>query len=88
MVKWELVSFINRSRQRRKILLALRSPATPSKLSKETGMYLTHVSRALRELTEKGLAECLTPKERVEKYYRITALGENVLKKINEMKKG
>lgn len=86
MVKWELVSFINRSQQRRKILLALRKPATPSKLSKETGMYLTHVSRALRELTEKGLVDCLTPKERVEKYYRISNLGRAVLNKIINMK--
>ncbi len=86
MVKWELVSFVNRSQQRKKILSALEKPITPSQLSKETGLYLTHVSRALKELTEKGLAECLTPKERVEKYYRITALGKNVLNKIKEMK--
>ncbi len=86
MVKWELVSFVNRSQQRRKILSALEKPITPSQLSKSTGLYLTHVSRALKELTEKGLVECLTPKERVEKYYRITALGKNVLNKIKEMK--
>lgn len=86
MVKWELVSFVNRSQQRKKILSALEKPITPSQLSKATGLYLTHVSRALKELTEKGLVECLTPKERVEKYYRITALGRNVLNKIKEMK--
>ncbi len=85
MPKWELVSFVNRSQQRKKILLVLRKPITPSQLAEATGMYLTHVSRALGELTEKNLAECLTPEERVEKYYRISALGRSVLDKIKEM---
>ncbi len=87
MPKWELVSFVNRSQQRKKIMLVLREPITPSQLAKTTGMYLTHVSRALGELTEKHLAECLTPEERVEKYYRISALGRSVLDKIKEMNK-
>lgn len=86
MVRWELVSFVNRSHQRKKILSALQKPITPSQLSRATGLYLTHVSRALKELADKGLVECLTPKERVEKYYRTTALGRSVLTKIKEMK--
>lgn len=84
MTKWELISFVNRSSQRKKILSVLQKPITPSQLSKKTSMYLTHVSRTLGELVDKGLVECLTPNERIEKYYRITTLGRNVLKQIND----
>jgi len=85
MIKWELISFVNRSDQRKKILSALQEPITPSQLAKATGMYPTHVSRALKELTEKKLVECLTPNERVEKYYRATALGKKSLKDVGKL---
>jgi predicted transcriptional regulator len=86
MVRWELVSFISRSEQRKKILSVLIEPITPSDISKKTGLYPTHVSRALREFSEKGLVECLTPKERMGKFYHITSLGKEILKQINKMK--
>jgi len=87
MVRWDLVSFIARSEQRKKILSVLTEPITPSDISKKTGLYPTHVSRALGEFIEKGLVECLTPKERVGKLYRITKLGKEILKQMDKMKK-
>lgn len=87
MIRWDLVSFIRRSSQRKKILEILDKHTTPSQISDKTDMYLTHVSRALRELTDKGLVECLTPKERVEKYYRITKLGRSVVNYIRKIEK-
>jgi DNA-binding MarR family transcriptional regulator len=87
MVRWDLVSFVSRSEQRKKILSVLSEPITPSEIAKKTGLYSTHVSRTLSEFTKKGLAECLTPKERVGKFYRITRLGKEALKKVNNMKK-
>jgi predicted transcriptional regulator len=85
MVRWDLISFVKRSSQRKKILEALQEPTTPSHLARKTGLYLTHVSRTLRELVDKELVECLTPKETMEKYYRITKLGRNVLQKIDNL---
>lgn len=86
MVRWELVSFVSRSEHRKKILSILQKPITPSDIANKTGFYLTHVSRALRELQEKKLVECLTPKERVGKYYKITRLGREILKEIENIK--
>ena len=86
MVRWDLVSFISRSKQRKKILSVLLEPITPTEIAKKTGLYPTHVSRALREFTEKGLVKCLTPKERVGKLYRITKKGKDVLKNIENIK--
>jgi len=87
MVRWELVSFVSRSEQRKKILSVLIEPITPSDIAKKTSLYSTHVSRALKEFIEKGLVECLTPKERIGKFYQITKLGKEVLKQIDKMKK-
>jgi predicted transcriptional regulator len=87
MVRWELISFVKRSSQRKKILDVLNEPSTPTQVAKKTNMYLTHVSRTLRELSEKDLVVCLTPKERVEKYYKITKLGKGVLNQVAQIEK-
>jgi predicted transcriptional regulator len=87
MVRWELISFVKRSSQRKKILEVLNGPSTPTQISKRTNMYLTHVSRTLRELAKKGLIESLTPNERVEKYYKITKLGKDILNQVNRIEK-
>jgi predicted transcriptional regulator len=87
MVRWELISFVKRSSQRKKILEVLNEPSTPTQVAKKTNMYLTHVSRALRELKEKSLIESLTPNERVEKYYKITKLGRGILNQVNRIEK-
>jgi predicted transcriptional regulator len=84
MVRWDLISFVSRSKQRKKILSSLTEPMTPSKIAEKTGLYPTHVSRALKEFSEKSLVECLTPEERVGKIYRITKLGKDVLKYLKE----
>lgn len=87
MVRWELISFVKRSSQRKKILEVLNNPSTPTEIAKKTNMYLTHVSRTLKELADKDLIECLTPKERVEKYYKITRLGKGILNQVKEVEK-
>ena len=86
MVRWDLVSFVSRSKQRKKILSMLLKPTTPSEIARKTGLYPTHVSRALREFIEKGLVKCLTPKERVGRLYRITKKGKDILKNIENIK--
>jgi len=65
----------------------LDHPVTPSEIAKGSDLYLTHVSRALREFQDKGLVECLTPKTRVGKLYRITKLGEKILKEVEKLNK-
>ncbi|MBI2005157.1 MAG: ArsR family transcriptional regulator [Candidatus Aenigmarchaeota archaeon] len=86
MVKWDLVSFVSRSKQRKQILPLLREPITPSVVAKKSGLYSTHVSRALKEFKKKKLIECLTPHERVGKLYKITKLGLEVLKELQKLK--
>jgi predicted transcriptional regulator len=77
-----MVSFA-KSRARKACLLSLETgPKTPSAMASSAGMNLSHISRALRELCEKSLVECLTPKRTKNKIYRITPTGLEVVKKL------
>ena len=81
---WEDYSFIVRGKQRRKIISRLGTPKTPTELKKETKFSLTNVSRTLVLFEKKGLAKCLTPKEKVGRVYTLTDKGERVRKLISE----
>ena len=55
-------------------------------IEKETGMYKSHVSRALKELKDIKVAECTNPWDRSYKFYRLTSEGKKLLKKAEELK--
>lgn len=83
---WELLSFMQ-GRVRRLSLEALeKGPRTPSSISKTSGENLSHISRALSELTEKGLAECMTPGQSKNRIYQITENGKQVLRELHKIK--
>ncbi|MDD1685638.1 MarR family transcriptional regulator [Methanoregula sp.] len=76
---FDLVSFVGRGRVRKKVLKALIKLNSPTELAKELDIERSTISRAINELTEKGLVECLTPDERMGRYYRTTDLGKKIL---------
>jgi predicted transcriptional regulator len=84
---WRLVSFIGRSKQRKKILELVQNPTTPKRIARKLDIHLAHISRTLKEFREHGLVECLTPEERMERYYRITKLGKKVLSQMEKIEK-
>ena len=85
---WETVSYVFSSELRLKTLLELnRSKYTPKQLSISLKQPISHVSKALKELTIKGLVECLTPTRKKARLYSITKLGNQVLGEINELTK-
>ena len=75
---FDLVSFVGRGRTRRQVLKTLNKPNSPTDLAKQADLQLM-ISRVMLELTEKGLVECLTPNERMGRYYRITETGKKVV---------
>jgi DNA-binding PadR family transcriptional regulator len=82
---WELISFAQ-GRIRRLCLESLAlSPKTPSAIAKASGESLPHISRALKELSERDLVECLTPNLPKNRIYRITDKGKDILSKLKEM---
>ncbi len=79
----DLISFVQMSSYREKILTDLMEKIkTPSKLSKSTGIKMSHISTVLKELKDKNLIECLNPNKRQGRLYTTTKLGKKVLKYI------
>jgi len=81
------ISFVKRGKNRKEVFLALDKPMIPSELvikiyGKSSNTSFNIVSRALAELTEKGLVEILNPEERTGRIYRRTKFGERVCKEI------
>lgn len=82
----EMAGFILRSEYRRKVFQILKNPTMPSKIAKETGIRLTHITRELRFLKEKKLIECLNPKEKTGRLYRLTQKGEKLMIRMKKEK--
>jgi predicted transcriptional regulator len=82
---WDDVSFVIRSKTRTLVLSQLESEKTPTILSQRLHMSLPNISRALGDLTEKGLVENMTPKARVGKIFVASKRGRLVLEKIRKM---
>ena len=55
-----------------------------SDIAHETSRSTQNISRALKELQEKGLIECLTPEKTTWKKYVLTDLGKEILKKLEK----
>ncbi len=83
----ELISFVLRAKNRKKILFLLaKGNSYSGKIVKETKMYKSHVSRTLAELENKELIFCENPKDRSYRFYSLTKLGKQILKEIKKLK--
>lgn len=79
---YELISFVSRGKIRRVVLSNLVKPRTPTELSHIIKTHRSTTSRTILSLVSKGLVKCITPKERMGRFYEITDLGKKVLEKI------
>lgn len=81
--KYGLKSFILRSKNRQAVLKKLSEKEhTATELVKLTRMYKSHISRTLKELKQEKLVECLNPKDREYKFYKITIKGKKIIKEV------
>ena len=78
---WSDFSFVASSGYREKVLRSLaEQPKLPKQLALDTNYRIVHVSRALRELRERGLVVCLTPETKARgRVYGITASGSAII---------
>lgn len=79
---YNLISFVSRGKVRIKVLKNLLEPHTPTELSQIINTHRSTTSRAILALEEKGLVECITPNEKMGRYYQTSQKGIEVLKKI------
>jgi len=82
MINVYKLSFVKRSKERKKVLSALSKPMFPKEIDNEVKLGFNRVSRALKELTEEGLVECLTPENKRGRIYKRTKQGENLIKEL------
>lgn len=83
---YNLISFVSRGKVRSKVLKNLLDPHTPTELSQMIKTHRSTTSRAILALEKKGLVECLTPEEKMGRYYQTSQKGIEILKKIKEIK--
>ncbi len=84
---YELVSFVNRGKIRKGTLIELRRPHTPTELADILMAHRSSVSRAVLALEKRGLVKCITPDEKVCRYYQISDEGSRVLAEIKNLEK-
>lgn len=83
-VMLNLTIFVSRSKVRIEVLNELSiGPNIATFLEKKINKNLSVISRALLELNEKKLVECLNPKDDRFRKYQITELGKKVLNEVN-----
>jgi DNA-binding MarR family transcriptional regulator len=56
----------------------------PSVLARELKLSRPNVSITLSELASKNLVECVNPKDKRGRLYKITKFGKQILKEINQ----
>jgi len=78
-MSWDEFGFVSASKYRKKIVKTLnKGPKTPKQIADDINLRMTHVSRALKELTQTGIAICLTPKRNKGKIYGLTEKGQKI----------
>lgn len=84
---WDAVSHVLSSKYRTMAVDALRKgPAQPTTIADESGVRITHISRALSETRERGVVQALvddaTKKGRL---YDLTDKGERVAEAVSDV---
>jgi len=78
-MEWSDYGYVVVSKYRKEIVLALLDhPKTPNQLSDQLRVNVSHVSRALRELTQKQIVSCLAPNRIKGRVYGLTGKGTKI----------
>ena len=80
---YDLISYVSRGKVRRAVISNLIKPHTPTELCSIIDTHRSTTSRTILALEKKGLVKCLTPNEKMGRYYETTSLGKKVLQKID-----
>lgn len=84
--EWDHYSYVVSSRYRVCVLNRLaRGPATPSQIASDADVRITHISRSLQELRDRGLADLLVSDDRKKgRVYGLTEDGRSAAELIEQ----
>ena len=79
------ISYVQISKYRTKTMKSLDGEVLmPSQIAKNSGIRTNHISKVLSELKAHDLVECINPEVRKGRLYRLTDIGEDVVKELKE----
>ena len=84
---WKKLSYVEMSKNRQETLRALANkdkPMTPTELSEELDIAFNSASRALRQLAEKDLVECINPDAPRFRRYKILDSGKEIYEELDK----
>lgn len=77
---WDDVGYVVSSKYRTAVLRVLSDgPATPTTIADESGLGITHISRALGRLQDRDVVELAVPEDQHKgRFYDLTEQGEEL----------
>jgi predicted transcriptional regulator len=85
--RWILYGYVLASTNKIKIIKLLgNQPMVPTQIEKTTGLSLSHISRLLGGLRQKGLVECINSEQKKGRLYVLTDIGFWIYKKLIKLK--
>lgn len=82
----KVYGYINISSYRARAVKALEGgQKTPSVIAKDSGIKINHISNVLRQLKECQVAECINEEAHKNRIYRLTDIGEEVAKHVDNL---
>lgn len=85
--EYHTLSFFQRGKRRKGILLSLKEPKTPKEIATLCKISISNVSNALSELMKKGFVECINPNDHTFKYFQLTSKGKKALTLLDSKEK-
>ncbi len=76
--------WVVRGKQRKKIIKVMSKPRIPTEIKEETQLSLNNVSDVLREFKKKRIVQCLNPKEKTGRLYKLTPKGMRIKEMLEE----
>jgi len=82
---WDLYAWLKRGNRRKEVLKLLinsPSPMTTNEIKAKLKVALSQASFTVKELFDKKLVECLNPKDKIGRLYKISNEGKVILNEI------
>jgi DNA-binding MarR family transcriptional regulator len=81
---YDLISFVMRGKIRKNVLKSLqKKPNTPTAIAHIINAHRSTTSRAILALEKKGLVKCITPDQKMCRFYQLTDSGKEVLENLD-----
>lgn len=84
---WKKFGYLIASKYRTKITLSLtEKPKTPKEIAQELGLYISHVSSTLSDLSKEGIVKCLNPSQKKGRIFSLTDIGMEFARELKNRK--